>query len=100
MFKMIILGLILVLAAFVYGRELWQWIKSKQKGEEMANMSYCRFENTAGDLRDCVEHMEDKLDSRSEIHARRRIVEMAMSIVEEFGGVRLNEAIGDDDDES
>ena len=25
----------------------------------MANMSYCRFENTAGDLHDCVSAMED-----------------------------------------
>lgn len=25
----------------------------------MANMSYCQFRNTAGDLRDCVEAMED-----------------------------------------
>lgn len=26
---------------------------------EMANMSYCRFENTARDLQDCVAAMED-----------------------------------------
>jgi len=25
----------------------------------MSNMSYCRFENTAGDLADCVEAMEE-----------------------------------------
>ena len=25
----------------------------------MANMSYCRFQNTARDLRDCVEAMEE-----------------------------------------
>lgn len=39
----------------------------------MSNMSYCRFENTANDLRDCVDAMEEagsmeELDlSRSEL---------------------------------
>jgi len=28
----------------------------------MANMSYCRFENTLGDLRDCVNVLEDGYD--------------------------------------
>lgn len=28
----------------------------------MANMSYCRFENTYGDLKDCVTAMEDAMD--------------------------------------
>ena len=26
----------------------------------MSNMSYCRFRNALEDLRDCVEHMDDK----------------------------------------
>ena len=29
----------------------------------MANMSYCRFRNTLGDLRDCREHVDDELSS-------------------------------------
>ena len=28
----------------------------------MANMSYCRFENTSNDLRDCVDAMEEAYD--------------------------------------
>lgn len=28
----------------------------------MANMSYCRFENTSNDLRDCVSVMEEAYD--------------------------------------
>ena len=28
----------------------------------MANMSYCRFENTSRDLRDCVEALEELAD--------------------------------------
>lgn len=28
----------------------------------MSNMSYCRFENTSSDLRDCVEALEELAD--------------------------------------
>lgn len=28
----------------------------------MANMSYCRFNNTYGDLKDCVQAMEEAMD--------------------------------------
>ena len=28
----------------------------------MANMSYCRFENTYGDMKDCVTAMEEAMD--------------------------------------
>jgi len=27
----------------------------------MSNMSYCRFENTLADLRDCYENLDDNL---------------------------------------
>lgn len=47
----------------------------------MANMSYCRFENTAGDLADCLEHFEDNDLSSYELAARRRIFQMAQEIV-------------------
>jgi hypothetical protein len=32
----------------------------------MSNMSYCRFENTLDDLRDCAEHMDDNLSEREQ----------------------------------
>lgn len=47
----------------------------------MANMSYCRFENTANDLQDCIETMFDANDlpgldlSRYEAAALERMVE-------------------------
>lgn len=50
----------------------------------MRNMVYVRFENTARDLEDCIEHMGDKL-SESEDAARERIVTMAIEIVESAG---------------
>jgi hypothetical protein len=54
----------------------------------MANMSYCRFQNTANDLRDCIEHIGDFID-KDEHNARKRIVEMCKAIVaaEEYGDI-------------
>lgn len=52
----------------------------------MANMSYCRFTNTANDLRDCVEQMDDpEALSKEEAAARLRIIRMAVQIAGEFG---------------
>ena len=71
------------------------------------NMSYCRFRNTAGDLQDCVnaleemkrlgseladynpaeeydERLEELKLSRDEDDARREIIQLAKRIVEEF----------------
>ncbi len=54
----------------------------------MANMSYCRFENTSGDLQDCLEALqEDKLtkdSSRSEIRAAEDIYEIAREYIREY----------------
>lgn len=46
----------------------------------MSNMSYCRFENTKGDLENCVDHMTDPL-SPAEHRARDAIIQMAYDIV-------------------
>ena len=40
----------------------------------MANMSYCRFQNTVGDLRDCAEHIHDDDLSEDEQRARKRLI--------------------------
>lgn len=48
----------------------------------MANMSYCRFQNTVSDLDDCLEHINDNL-SADEHEARQRLVELARQIVAE-----------------
>lgn len=32
----------------------------------MSNMSYCRFQNTASDMRDCLNHVHDELDPREQ----------------------------------
>jgi len=52
----------------------------------MANMSYCRFENTEMDLRDCWMNMELDADaSPTEEKARRRLIILAANIAEAYG---------------
>ncbi len=46
----------------------------------MGNMSYCRFQNTLGDLRQCLEHMDDDL-GEDEIMARVDLVEVCRDII-------------------
>lgn len=50
----------------------------------MSNMGYCRFENTACDLREVIENW-DSLDNDSndeEHEAKERIIEMAKEIID------------------
>ena len=52
----------------------------------MANMSYCRFQNTVSDLRDCYDHMDDKIeDDSAESKARRRMIRIACDIADDYG---------------
>ncbi len=55
----------------------------------MGNMSYCRFQNTLDDLRDCHEHMDD-VDSHSlgsdEVAARRALIRICVEIASDYGG--------------
>ena len=53
----------------------------------MANMSYCRFENTAGDLGDCIEAIRDweedcKDLSLYEVSALKDLLVQAREIIE------------------
>ena len=53
----------------------------------MSNMSYCRFQNTALDLDDCADALEELLNadrealSADELRAAKRLVELCFSIV-------------------
>jgi uncharacterized protein YfkK (UPF0435 family) len=52
----------------------------------MANMSYCRFENTYNDLNDCYEAMNEHEDlSESEMKHLKWMIEMCQNIVDDFG---------------
>ena len=47
-------------------------------------MSYCKFQNTLGDLADCRDSMEDADLSESELKARRRMIRMCKEIADDF----------------
>lgn len=49
------------------------------------NMSYCRFQNTVTDLRDCQESLNDNDDlSIEEERAKKRLIKICKEIAEEF----------------
>ncbi len=50
----------------------------------MANMSYCRFENTLRDLRDCYSNMDSDDLSQSEFYARKQMIELCWDIYQEY----------------
>lgn len=60
----------------------------------MANMSYCRMENTYRDLRDVKENW-DEAQSESELKFRDKILKLCNDIVDDFGEWDDDE---DDDD--
>lgn len=45
------------------------------------NMSYCRFQNTLGELEDCLDHFEDDDLSELEARARKCIIQICRDIV-------------------
>lgn len=52
----------------------------------MSNMSYCRFQNTLSDLRDCYEALQsDETLSRDEHEAMEMLVDVCTRISGEFG---------------
>lgn len=53
----------------------------------MANMEYCRFENTLRDLLDCQKHLDDdtNLLGDSEKAARKRLIEVCVEIATDYG---------------
>ncbi len=50
----------------------------------MSNMSYCRFTNTASDLSDCYEHIDDDDLSDEETRARIALIKICMDIADDF----------------
>ena len=60
----------------------------------MANMSYCRFENTYKDLLDCLNAMNNELSER-EAGYRERLVDVCKEIIDEY---ELNKMSEEDDE--
>jgi hypothetical protein len=46
-------------------------------------MSYCRFRNTLGDLKDCRDFMDDDV-SEEEATARKRLIEVCAKIADDY----------------
>lgn len=49
----------------------------------MGNMAYCRFHNTAIDLQDCLNHINDELEGE-EKKARAQLVTICQDIIDAF----------------
>ncbi len=49
----------------------------------MSNMSYCRFENTYNDLRDCFDNMDDDLEGSEAVY-KEKLIKLCKKIVEEY----------------
>lgn len=47
------------------------------------NMSYCRFQNTLQDLKDCADYMEETDLDKEEERARKELIKVCRQIVEQ-----------------
>lgn len=56
------------------------------------NMSYCRFQNTAGDLRDCLDNLRDSGLSDDEQRARRKLITLCADILIELDAEDIYDA--------
>ena len=60
-------------------------------------MSYCRFENTLRDLRDCYNNMDSNDLSESEFNARKQMIELCWDIYQEYCNNIDDEFEGEDE---
>lgn len=66
----------------------------------MANMSYCRFQNTLNDLNDCEDYVSDYDLSDEENKARIELIELCKRISENFEDTNLEEEFKDNGDDN
>ena len=52
----------------------------------MGNMSYCRFENTMNDLRDCLRHIDYKAENPRDEQERQAMLELFRETYEDWDG--------------
>lgn len=62
----------------------------------MANMGYCRFQNTLKAMRDCYHNLDSNDLSEEEFNARKQMVEMCKSIIDRYEHL-LDEEYSDED---
>ena len=82
----------------MYNMKFQQFIHQLNADKEASpklegNMSYCRWENTYSDLRDCLANLNNGELSETEHEYRKQVVHVCQRIVEEFAILNV-----DDDD--
>jgi hypothetical protein len=48
----------------------------------MSNMSYCRFNNTAIDLEDCIDTLNEGVESKEEARKRKRLLQLCQDFID------------------
>ncbi len=61
----------------------------------MPNMSYCRFENTLVDLRDCEQAMSigEPVEDGNELKAKKKLIRLCIEIAKEYGPQDVSNAL-------
>jgi hypothetical protein len=49
----------------------------------MANMSYCRFENTYRDLQDCYYNIDGELSAREHVY-REQLIDLCKALIDRY----------------
>jgi len=49
-------------------------------------MSYCRFENTMNDLRDCLRHIAYEAENRRDEDSRQEMIQLFTEVGEDWDG--------------
>jgi hypothetical protein len=70
----IILGMLLALTPSVLFLTWVLWQGGKLPLHDQLELPYGRFENTASDLIDCAEHINDEITTQRELVARLRLI--------------------------
>jgi hypothetical protein len=70
----IILGMLLVLTPSALFLTWVLWQEGKLPPHDQLELPYRRFENTASDLIDCAEHINDEITTQQELVARLRLI--------------------------
>ena len=65
----------------------------------MSNMSYCRFQNTLGDLQDCLDSLDGEPLSAEEAGAARDMVESCKEFLAAVKNYGINEEEEEEEDE-
>tara|TARA_R110001583_G_C5452074_1_gene391014 strand:- start:171 stop:425 length:255 start_codon:yes stop_codon:yes gene_type:complete len=78
--------------------------RNQLKNKTMANMSYCRFENTLGDLQDCHEALENIYEEIQDMSTYEKqslipFIELCKEIANEFELEDIQELIDQNEDE-